>query len=97
HLINKAIDNLDENADEIIRLHSFFKTNLDESNLLQRIDHLYENHETRPYALLMKIEYLNFKGLEIDPEVIEEIESYTYIEEVAEFLFFYKGQRLYDP
>lgn len=95
-LINKAIDNLDESGDEIIRLQNSFKKNLDEVNLLERIESLYDSKETRPYALLMKIEYLQSKGQLPDQDIIDEIEDFTFIDDVAEFLLHYKGHRLHN-
>ncbi|APD06590.1 hypothetical protein UJ101_01061 [Flavobacteriaceae bacterium UJ101] len=94
-LINKAIANLEENADEIIKLQKRYKKRLNESELLQRIDDLYQDQETRPYSLLMRIEYLNTKGEEIDESIIDEIKMYSFVNEVSEFLMYYYGSRLH--
>lgn len=57
----------------------------------------YENTETRPFALILLYDYYT----EVVPDdekiydIIEEVKHYSYIEEVAKFLFKYYGRNLY--
>lgn len=95
NLIDKAIENLDENGDEIIRMKEIYRNRINVRELLIRIDYLYERSESRPFALLMKIEYYKSINKDINEFVIE-IENYTYIDEVNEFLFHFYGIRLED-
>jgi hypothetical protein len=59
------------------------------------LDELYESEETRPYALVLKYNYLQEKGkIEDSIKLIPELESLNYNDEVAKLLFKYYGRNL---
>src|SRR5690606_32533821 len=65
----------------------------------ERIDNLYSNIETRPYAVLFTYDlFINNPSIldkkYSEEEIINELEFYSYNNEVALFLFYYYADRL---
>jgi GTPase SAR1 family protein len=91
-----------EDAERIIKLKAKYLAHLktqevaNGQNLIQYLDEVYENEETRPFALVLKYNYLNERGeTEEIQGVIDELELYDYIEEASLLLFKYYGRNLH--
>ncbi len=94
-LINKGIDNVQDGINQLISLRNSFQSRVDKIELSQRVDGLIEETETRPIGLILKYELIknnsDYQDLE---ELVEEMENYSYNDDVAQFLFEYYGNRL---
>lgn len=107
-LFVKAIQSVYENIDRILKLKDKYvndiKTNhLTQLEIIKHFENLYENPETRPYALIFKLNtlennYFTF-GNELlrdfnEIEIIEEVENYIHLDSVKEAIFGYYSKRL---
>jgi len=100
-LIDWAINAVYENVDRIFKLKYKYYKHLENASspsntsIHQYIDELYESEETRPYALVLKYNYLQEKGKLIESHrLISELENLSYNDEVAKLLFKYYGRNL---
>jgi len=102
NLVNTGISNLQEGLNDLFKIRDkFVNKELSSSVALsERIDKLIGNLETKPYALLLRYEMIKrFPDKVIgydEEELIEQLEFYSYIEEIAIFLFHYFAKRLSD-
>lgn len=101
NIVKKGIDNLQEGLNKLLKIN---ETYIDEilSNKIEvneRIDSLVENIETRPFGILLKLKVLerypnNLPSNFSFNDLLEELEQYSYVEEVAYYLFNYYGENL---
>ena len=109
-LFIKAIQSVYENIDRILKLKESYikdiKTNhITQVEIIKHFESLYENSETRPFALIFKLntienDYFNFgknllKGYS-EFDIINELENYLHIDSVKETIFNFHSKRLYD-
>lgn len=100
NLMRKANENLLEGTYYINKISDQINRYLrDHSAIKDRIDILYSNIETRPYAVLFTYDlFINNPSIlekkYTEEDIIEELELYSYNNEVALFLFHYYAERL---
>ncbi|QIL78303.1 SIR2 family protein [Hymenobacter sp. HDW8] len=92
-LVTDNLNKVFEVKQEYIQYYGFESR----SGYLQYLDEAYEDERIRPYILILKFNYLISDGKEGEAEnLIDEIEAYSYIEEVTKFLFKYYGRNLHN-
>lgn len=99
-LYETAITSVSEGLNRIEEAyHTYRERHLSKLNLpqyLKELDDLYNNQETRPYACILKFKIFEEKNIHLEEqqELLEELENYTYNNEVAKFLFKFYSKRL---
>jgi hypothetical protein len=100
-LIDWAVNAVYENVDRIFKLKYKYYQHLEQAtspsntSMQDYLDELYESDETRPYALVLKYNYLQEKGrADESKKLILELEGLTYNNEVVKLLFKYYGRNL---
>lgn len=100
-LFDTAINSIFENADRIFKLKFNYYTRLENSqgpsdkSLFEYLDELYESTDTRPYALVLKYNYLLEKeNIEDAYKLIPELENLSCNNEVTKVLFTFYGRNL---
>ncbi|AMP98254.1 hypothetical protein AY601_1336 [Pedobacter cryoconitis] len=100
-LFDFAINSIFEDLDKILKLKYQYYRSLESSlspsdtSLIDYLEELYENEDTRPYSLVLKYNYLSQKKLEDKAfALIPELENLIYNNEVAKLLFTYYGRNL---
>lgn len=100
YIVEKGISNLQEGISKLLKIKNEYINKQFENpiNLNERIDNLIDDVETRPYALLLKC-HLVMRNPILKEEndinkIVNELEYYSYFEEIALFLFHYYGNNL---
>lgn len=92
YIINKGLQNVTEGISDLLDYKNFVEKRIDQHELRERADKLYENADTRPLALLI------MANLEDDEErkmeIITEMEDYQYDDDIQNYLFKYYGENL---
>ncbi|CAD7813571.1 hypothetical protein CHRY9390_02676 [Chryseobacterium aquaeductus] len=108
-LFIKAIYAVNENLEKIITLKNLYIREIEgdiytADEIIKHFELLYENVETRPFALIFKLncidnEFFSFSSRLLKShsliDVIDELHYYTYLDSVKESLFNYYSKRTY--
>lgn len=93
-LVTDNLNKIFEIKQEYIQQYGFES----KANYLQYLDEAYNDEVIRPYVLVLKFNYLIDEARQGEAEeLIDEIEAYSYVDEVTKFLFKYYGRNLHDP
>ncbi|WP_294204944.1 SIR2 family protein [uncultured Chryseobacterium sp.] len=109
-LFTKALYSVNENLEKIIRLKNIYISEIEKDSIaiddiIRHFENLYENIESRPYALIFKLncmenEFFSFSSKLLsyysEYEIIEELENYMHLNSVKESLFKFYSKRLYN-
>lgn len=99
-LYDTAIGSVTEGVSRISEIFSRYKSKhhsiINKQEYLKELDELYENAATRPYACILLYRYFDENKIEMEEKMslVEEMENYTYNNDVSKFLFKYYSKKL---
>lgn len=99
-LYDSALGSVTEGLNRIIEIYTRYKSKFhstkDTDKYLSELEEMYQNESTRPYACILYYKFYDENEIEYENKeaYIEEMENYTYINDVSKFLFRYYSSRL---
>lgn len=99
-LYETAISSTNEGINRIEEAYALYRdkyrSKIDPAEYIKELDEMYEDSATRPYACILLYKFYENKNIELEERIslLEEMENYTYNNDVSKFLFKYYSRRL---